>query len=344
MDLYDRINCIIGDSFFFKIIEKEIEDNIKERYNINSINKEYVFEYDNIDKINSSLLPSLFDIEPKIVIFRDIKNKLLLQAINNIRSTINVFIIIEIEKDQYDKRIKIFKELENRNCLCNLGFAYYKNNDKVLDLAFDKMENELGCKINKEVRKYLSEYVPKSDFNNKPIHNLNRIFNELKKCCYINKNIDINICNKLVAYPQKYYNIFDITNFLSSKNLEKSLDIIDIYATDINEAKNIILFILSELKIICNIADIKGLEFNVLYSKLNDINNSFEMMEDVDNSREFKKVHPYRLKKILEKRNSDFFNNCFDNFEICLETYNNLNYSQNNYKVLLSKMCLQLCI
>jgi len=343
MDLYDRINCIIGDSFFFKIIEKEIEENIKNKYKINSINKEFILEHDNVDKINSSLLPSLFDIEPKIVILRNMKNKLLLQAINNIRSTTNVFIIIEIEKDQYDKRMKIFKELENRNCLCNLGFAYYKNNDKVLDLAFNRIESELECKINRDVRKYLSEYVPKSEFNNKPIHNLNRIFNELKKCCYINKDININICNELIAYPQKYYNIFDITNFLASKNLEKSLDIIDIYATDINEAKNIILFILSELKIICNIADIKNLEFDILYSRLNDINNSFEMMDDIENNREFKKIHPYRLKKILEKSNSDFFNNCFDYFDICLEAYNNLNYNQNNYKIVLSKICLELC-
>jgi len=337
MSVFNKIDCILGDSFFFKAAEIELEKILSEQYNMKNIMKDFVFIGDDSSKLNQSLLPNIFDLEPKIVILRNIKSKFIESAINNLKTTKNVYLLIEMETEQLDKRVKVFKELEKNNCIHNLGFAYY-NEDKIF-LAFNKMENILGINIDDDIKQFLIDYVPKLELNNKPIHNLNRIFSEIKK---INSyGISLEACENLIN-KQKYVNIFSITEALANKNAKLVLEVIDNHITDLNSSKQILSLIISEIKIICSIKNV-DLPFNQLYENINDKSGNYNLLEDIQKENKYKPVHPYRLQKILEKKNTSYFKNCDKNLELCIKAYNDLNeYYQDNFTVPIIKLCLDI--
>ena len=340
----NRVDCIVGDSFFFQAAEKHIIGKLAEEHKT-TVNKEYVFAEDNISKLNYALLPNIFDIEPKLVILRNIKDKLLTDAIKSLNFSNNVHLLIEIEKEKYDKRVKIFKELEKNGCIHNVGFAYYpdKTND-ILNVAFSKMEEMLQCSISNDVKDFLMEYVPKTTFQDKTIHNLNRIFSELKKAYYYNGDeILLNDIKELVTYPQKHYELFDITQALSSNNLGLAINIIDSYVHNIEDARRILNLILSEIKIICQIVDKTNVSESELYKYLTRKGNGFDLLEDKEkNGFETKVLHPYRLHKILEKKHTSYFKDCHKNLKLCINAYNDLGYYADGYKVVLYKLLVNI--
>lgn len=345
MPIFDRIECIVGDSFFFQAAEKNIEHNLIDQYNISRIEKEIVSKDDSIEKFNSALLPNIFDIEPKIVVLRNIKYKLLSAAINSLKTTENVYLIIEIEENNIDGRVKILKELEKNKCLKLLGFAYYndKKSDNLFNQAISVMGKMLNYEIKDEAAKALYEYVPKIEYEGKPIHNLPRIFMEFKKLKHI--SIPNEEYKNLISQPQIYYNLFDISQSLFNKNMEVSINIIDNYVIDAQSARQLLALIMSEIKIICLIKNITDLEFSALYKEVNEILKTYEILDDSENINvEYKSIHPYRLQKILEKKNSSYFKNCDNNLKLCIDAHNDLNYYyQNNFKIPLIKLCAQLC-
>ncbi len=341
--LFDRINCIIGDNFFFYALEETIKKSLMKTYSLSQITKEFVFDDDNAEKLNKALFPNIFDIEPKIVILRNVKNKFISYAIDNLETTKNIYLIIEIEKEKYDARVKVFKELEKNKCIHFAGFAFYDKDDILLNIAFNKMEELLEINIPNDIRQFIINYVPKTEYDNKPIHNLNRIYYELKKISSINKTITLDSCKNLITYQQIYYNIFDISQALENNDLEKILKIIDTCVVNIGDAKQLLSFILSEIKIICSIQDKINMPFNILYKDITENSFKYEMLDDSEKQQDKKILHPYRLKKILEKKNSSYFKNCHNNLKLCLNAYNDLNYYYyDNFKVPIVKLCLNL--
>lgn len=339
MDIFDRIDCVIGDSFFFISAEDEIRKNLCEQYNVKAVNQEFIFSDDGVEKLNTALFPNLFDIDPKIVILRNIKNKFIEFAVKNLKYSNNIYLLIENETDQIDGRVKIFKTLDQHQCVHNVGFAYVDKTNDVLNLAFDKMEKMLNVKIDDKIKLFLKKYVPKIERDNKPIHNLNRIYSEIKKC-----NNSIEICKNIISHPQTYQNIFEITNALSTKNFDLMLNVIDNHVVDIGSAAQIISLINSELQIICKIKDRKNIPFSDLYDEINKEMKNYDIEDNNYKKYDKKPLHPFRLKKILEKKNTDYFEKCDRNLQLCVDAYNDLYYYYiNNYKLLVIKLCYQIC-
>lgn len=79
MDQFDKIECIIGDSFFFIAAEKQVIDHLKIKYNTKNIEKTIIDKNNSID-----LMPGLFDFNPKLIILRNPNSKLLNMAYKNI--------------------------------------------------------------------------------------------------------------------------------------------------------------------------------------------------------------------------------------------------------------------
>jgi len=342
MDIFDRVNGIIGDSFFFKAFENTIEKELIKKYNVSNITKDFIFNDDKIDRLYSSLMPHIFDIEPKMVILRNVNTRFLSYALDSLKSTENVYLLIENEGEKPDGRSKVFKVLGKNDCLLILGVPYC-NNDNI-EIAFDEMEEMINYKIDNNIRNFFKKTIPKKEYNNKPIYNLNRIYNEIHKIFMIDHELSLDLCKNMVVKHQEYQNIFDITQALADKNCKKCIDIIDYYITDINSAKYILNFIESELKIICSLYQNNSKNFENLYQNIN-INIDKYGLIDVENDKtEIKKIHPFRLKKILEKQNSDYYKNCLENLKLCMSLYNDLYYYYyDNYKIPVIKLCAQIC-
>lgn len=327
MTPFDKIECIIGDSFFFKAAEKQVVDHLKSKHNSQNIEKTIIDKNNNYD-----LMPSLFDINPKLIILRNPNSKLLNDAFKNITDFNNLYLLIEIEGDKYDSKIKLFKSLEENNCITVFGYC---DNIEKLNAAFGHMELLLNISINEEIKSYLKDNISKLDLNNKKIYNLNKIFNELKKVYFYDRDLNVNKkdLENIINYDIDC-NFFDITNSIINKDEKLFYNIIDKHIVNINEAKKAINFIISELKIMILTKEKSYLDLKGITDFINSKKYAYNIEFDENISIDKKEIHPYRIKKILEKKNSNFYNNCYNNLKICIDVYEDLNnIYYNNFKI-----------
>jgi DNA polymerase III delta subunit len=336
MNHFDKIECIIGDSFFFLAAEKQVLDHLKIKYNTQNIEKTIIDKSNNID-----LMPSLFDFNPKLIILRNPNSKLLNMAYQNIIDFNNLYLLIEIESEKYDSKIKLFKSLEENNCITTFGYC---NDLKKLNSAFEYMQLLIGVKINKEIRDFLKNNISKMDLNNKKIYNLNKIFNELKKVYLYDRelNVDETDLKEIINYNSDC-NFFDITNSIIDKNQDLFYNIIDTYVLNHNDAKKLMNFIISELKIMCLIKEKTHLDIKEIIDFVNNSHFKYKVSFDDDVDHDKKEIHPYRIRKILEKKNSSFFNNCYNNLKLCIDVYEDLNnIYYNNFRIPLYSLFFKL--
>jgi len=336
---HKNIEAFVGDAFFFPIIEEEIIQNLQK----NDVDKIVIESSEQLDAQKLMLESAFFTFKYKMVILRNPKTEDINKMVKIMSRTIDTFCLIEIEADSYDQRIKVLKELAADDLIYHIGIPYL-NKPEVLKMALDKMSKLLDCTLDGEVRGFLTEYTPKKITGDKPVHNLHKMFSEVKKAYLVDgSDITLETLQNTFGERQQYAVIYDITSSLADKDLKSAFNIIDLHVNDLNSAQYVMRLIMSELKIMSQLKDVPSNMSDKQIAEFLNQKYDYDFI-DIDKKVGAFSMHPFRIKKILEKKGTDFFQRSEEYLSFCSIMADNLDkvYIE-NYKVPLFVVALHVC-
>ena len=132
MKKYKNIEVFIGDEFFFDFIEEELIETLK----YDNL-KKHIISSDNFSDFDNAVTGIFSFLHFNFIILRNPTAKEINHCVPIITKNQHSFMLIEINADDYDHRIKLLQELEKEDCLYKVGVASSDKLD-VFDLAILK--------------------------------------------------------------------------------------------------------------------------------------------------------------------------------------------------------------
>ncbi len=333
-----RIAGVVGDPALFGVAEHNARAEIEELGLSVGLTTRVRWPVDDDHPI--AITPSLMPGEAKLFVWTDPPSPAVKSAAKACETMPNIFIVLLINADDYDKRSKVLKDLDKSGYLHVIGFVrpYEKSrwNSMVNMIAKTEKLNlsPSGLSALRQLNhsKVRSVRLKSGRFGDRLTCDLQRVKGDaIKSQMYAGIGQEVSAADvNAICVPSHSVEPWDMIDAMLSGNVAKTIRAFDALVTDQSEARKILGLIRSQIDLIiavrATMENTTNRDPKDVASAVREINadDLYDVWDGKDKPSSSAPADPFRISKVMELRSKPIWATCHIAMKLCLQAYTDL--------------------